>query len=913
MFVSGLARESFSKHPFRLRMVEVLVPAIIFLFFIPTIQEIFTSRAALLSFCFLAMGGVGLFCIRSFNSRFSKKIINQQYQSDHAPELTSWHCGWVDRLLYVVIFGGVVIFLKNVDVSWQHYSQAGVFIIAYSFCRFILSVFLLILCFTVGVLMLRQFSPNFQRDKIGVLSYFILCFFGGASIYAVVLTCLGLLGLLKFSVVLLLTVPILFFSPPFISQLAGTLYVKTYRERSQFKGLNWWIHSLLIWMVLVAGGFLFFSKGLYPGPIDNDVWEHYIPYYREVLRSGSTGPNELWSHFYLSKAAGLFYLLGLLSDCLAVQIVSWCFTLMAGIIVFQLLKEYTKDSFWALLGIIIFFAAHSYKDFGNFFKSHAVLAGCVAFLVWSSIQITRQAPLQRKTFYLFMTLASFYTGFYQPQGSSILVVFWGITACLVVFSRTMRFTAFLFATLSLFLIMGVITTVVLGYVFTGLATLDPVHTFWPLVNYEKFKQVFGTSGIAFSLFQEPHVQRRFSLDWALKIFRCEYFFSLFPPSLLLLGGMVGTLKFIKHRSCVRGWCYGYPILIFVTFIFSSFILTQLVITQSVLHLFMSTIFAMVVIAVILTKIVVDSFIPHSVKPGFCALLFIFLGMGAVTQELRYTGEVRLKALGAYMLGQKSFSDVIQETSIYFSQSLEAMTGARHLLGPNARIMDLSHDTGPGYSFPGAGVISEPSYLLGPDHLEMVFGAPARAKALLQKRGLNYFFIKLHKPLFSSLAFSRLFSPDYLNQYFKVIFHKGDNYLLTWRLPEDAEPIPQRLAQILELKQKGVLFYPSSTEFSDQMQSAALMPAQVAQFLQSGMVDRVVLKENQVFLRSLVSLIEQEHGPVTIDAVKEIIRRRCENQFGQELTVRLMNNDERIPYGYLYKSEEDFKVFLKEGK
>ncbi len=917
-----------------------MAPVFISLLFILAMHPIFTSRAFILSFCLLAIGGIGLCCIRLFGHRFFKKAADKRYQPSH-------------RALYLVVFGGVVIFLKNVDISWQHYHQAGFFIVAYSICRFILSVFLIILCFTLGALTLRRFFPSLRQDKVGgELSYFILCFFGGASIYAIVFTLLGLLGFLKTPAALLLTAPLLFFSPPLISQVMKPICAKISRVFCQLEGISGWARALLVWLALVAGGFLFFSKGLYPGPFDNDVWEHYLPYYREVLRNGSLGPNEIWFQFYISKAAGLFYLSSLLSDCLSVQLVSWCFILVTGIILFQFLNEHLADFSWALLGVIVFFAACAYRDSGNFFKHHTVLAGYVVFLVWASIQIIHQALLPRKAFYLFMAAASFYIGFHQPQGSAILVVFWGITTCSVVLFRAGRPLTHLFATLFLFVVMGIITDLVLGYAFTGLATLDPVHFFWPLADCEKFDRVFGASSIAYSLFSEPHVQRQMNLDWSFKIFRCEYFFSLFPTPILLLGGIIGISKMIQPVSRIRIQHDKYPMLLFAIFAFSSFVLGQLMTTQSVLHLFMFNNFIMAVIGIASTKIVVDTFIPRVVKPWFCVLLFVFLSLGAVTQGLRYTGETRLKALAAYTFGRWSFCNVLQETSAYFKHSLEAVVGIRQLLGPHARIISLTRDAGPGYSFPGAGIVSEPSHTLGTHYLEIVFGTPDQAKGLLQKRGFDYFLVNLNRPLFSGLVFSHLFAPDHLNPYFKVIFQEGDNYLLTWRLPEDTETIPQRLAQTLELKQRGVLFYPFSTEFGSRVQSAmscespALSVAAITQFLQDGMTDSVVLKENQVFLRSLISQVEQmlkqeiprlvsqvwernniglleestrlkvinqELSVLTVDGVKKFIILRYEERFGRELTLKLVSEDERIPYGYFYKSEEDFNAFLKRGK
>src|SRR5262249_28549624 len=114
------------------------------------------------------------------------------------------------------------------------------------------------------------------------------------------------------------------------------------------------VNRLLVSFLLIVVALSLLWKGLYLASAEADVWEHYIPYYREVLSTGSVGPGEVWIHYWASKAAGLVHIAGILSDEFAAQLVSWAFIIATTLIVIDLLGHASRSMQWALFGSIFF-------------------------------------------------------------------------------------------------------------------------------------------------------------------------------------------------------------------------------------------------------------------------------------------------------------------------------------------------------------------------------------------------------------------------------------------------------------------------------------------------------------------------------------------------------------------------------
>jgi hypothetical protein len=93
--------------------------------------------------------------------------------------------------------------------------------------------------------------------------------------------------------------------------------------------------------------------------------------------------------------------------------------------------------------------------------------------------------------------------------------------------------------------------------------------------------------------------------------------------------------------------------------------------------------------------------------------------------------------------------------------------------------------------PGCELESFVSFSLRDSYPEILFESPERARAALQKQGLNYFLVDLTDGQLrvDVLQHAPLFRPENLEKYFQVRWRRDNTVLLTW--PDaDTTPIPQ---------------------------------------------------------------------------------------------------------------------------
>src|SRR5207245_2091505 len=125
----------------------------------------------------------------------------------------------------------------------------------------------------------------------------------------------------------------------------------------------WWKErsggSLLLVTALVfaMAAVLFAGRGLFIGEPDNDVWEHYLHYYDLVIQNHSIRPNDVWVHFFVSKAAGMFFLASLLGDTFSVQLVSSLATLLMALVGYVFVRCVTRQELPALIAALLLLAS----------------------------------------------------------------------------------------------------------------------------------------------------------------------------------------------------------------------------------------------------------------------------------------------------------------------------------------------------------------------------------------------------------------------------------------------------------------------------------------------------------------------------------------------------------------------------
>ncbi len=291
----------------------------------------------------------------------------------------------------VALLAAAVTAIKSFDLFWADFDRSGAAVVVYTTSRFLLACLLLLACTTLGERLIAIGAGDYRKRVCGSAELLILSFFLGSTLYAFAGILLGLAGMLTLPMALLLIAPPLVFAPALVSETA-IRFMACMRLAGQQDVTRFSAGWILAWIALCSAILLLLGKGLYPATLDGDVWAHYLHYYRDVLRTGHIVSQDLWYDFLQSKGAGLFFLSAVLGDVLSVQLVSWCYTLVAGLIVFDLIKRATSDAAWAITGTTAFFACLAAVTTGgditaSFFKNHESVAALMVFLAWVAVRL----------------------------------------------------------------------------------------------------------------------------------------------------------------------------------------------------------------------------------------------------------------------------------------------------------------------------------------------------------------------------------------------------------------------------------------------------------------------------------------------------------------------------------------------
>ena len=489
----------------------------------------------------------------------------------------------------------------------------------------------------------------------------------------------------------------------------------------------------------------------------------------------------------------------------------------------------------------------------------------------------------------------------MPPAASLIALFFGFMALGSTWMARTRAYSVSFLILVLTTVLGVVSALGVNYAFTGLAEMVPMKTLWAIADQEKFGRVFGTVCARFFLVEQSRYSRilHFAMlnpdirrEWFSADFRFSSFKFVHFPTLFLLSAVLFVSKILEKTRFQKLEHQHYGILVFEMFLLPALLMSQLMFIESTVRLFTFTTFFLTVIGIVLAKTAAEAFVMPSLKRLFCAALCVILCVSAMAQTAKNTDSTRIKSIGAYLVGRESFEGVMTEADRHFSSSisLKFFTQVREKIGPTAKVLCLSYFPSPGYSFPGSGVLSEPSYTLGVHHREILEGTPERAKALLQELHINYFIIarrSIYLPC--TLVISNLFQAKNLNKMFKVILSDNDNFVLTWREPGDLESPPTLLTQTMELRQKRTLYYPFSDDFARlsndftkrlnrvmnqipldnrQEKLSADLCSSVIELLSQQMLSNITLEENKTLLNNLIADIAKKIAPEITRLVRE---------------------------------------------
>jgi hypothetical protein len=669
-----------------------------------------------------------------------------------------------------------------------------------------------------------------QTECITGLDRVILDFFVGGTLLGCFWYTLGLLSLLRWPLAVGVHASVLLITAPRFGRLlcrAWAWIAAGPRLREALRGGTYAAAgTLLLWALLLLAATVmladFAINALVPGGT-TDVFLHYFPYLAQVLTSGTTLPAEgsnLWYHFYYTKTEGLFFAAGLLSDPLAPQIVSGVFLAVAGLCVYALLCAPLLPRHLALAGLIAFHSAFlTNADFVFHQKDHIVMLGNLAGLLWLCSRLWQKAPGFVGEGWRMLTVCAMLGAGCILNAPSAFAVTLPLCAGLTLFAffvRSRRKAAPGLALLTAGLCCGLGITFILNYSFTGMAEINPFRLFWSHVDLERFSRWVSPymmvlldqgSGDAGKL-TGPDIKALFKFRNYAALFKFAQITGLFQLHVLATAALVGALGLRPANAGLSATLRRFGEIALPCLLFAAAILTVGLVTRQGVSYQRFTGFALLpttVLTLLFWQLLLCGPLQHprrgALLAGCFALVLAANCLATVPQRL---SQADRDAAQAFLIGQYSIGQQYTRLGALWPPATEI----REITG-NARVRLLHVASSTESMAPYAPLETDISFSLrGKWHVAM-FAPADQARACLEEQQLNYFLLDMTKPFFDLLIYSPLFAPESLARNFRVIWRKGDAFLLTWadRTPEkplsaDSRELLQRWDDCMAYSEKN---------------------------------------------------------------------------------------------------------------
>jgi hypothetical protein len=827
--------------------------------------------------------------------------------------------GLVIAVVSTLLFVAFALHIHGFKSEDAGFETKGLRLLSYNIARLGFAGGLSLICYSAGYWTLLIFGVAPQSDFPGRKA-FITCFFLGASLYGIAFYAFGLLQILSMPLGFVCTVPFLLVAErPLRALLSGRSGDLAPFAENTISAYVVWIVTLLA--AIMVTGFFVTRVMFIPNP-DGNVWEHYLHYYRAVLASGSTEPNEIWHHFFNSKGGGLSLLANLLSDVFGVQLASACFVAAVGVIVFDLAAEYCRGVSWAFLATILLFA-YLFGDTadGAMFRVHAVIMGYAGFFLWTTMQFYSESGARRRAIALSTFVALAYMGLYQPVSIAIFPLAFALVAVFkkMTFEKSSLAMALAFA---LTIVAGTAVTMTLNFFITGLFEVTPMRFFWAIGQQEKARAVLGTGGIGFftgvndlgsgeSLFARLHDTMRYPFH------RLNSFLIVLPGLFLAVRAIMRLLRRepldAPEQFLITLTAFLMPLALLTT------VVPSLSVVRMGLYSIIYTVLATVVIwertlHILVGDLWVNTYALYHSETGqpakfslkcVAAAVIIVLGSAISVRTAIERVSPDALAISRFAIGAYSLKDTMElmETRLGMvsGTSVRSVSEFRKLTGATGRMLGLVYDPSYAYFLPGKGIVSEPTYSIVRDPERLLTEDADAIVAYLQRQKIEYVSVNLPSRLFTTFAFTSLFDPLNIRKYFTVAYQNGDYFVLRLRnkaggdagANSAADAVPEDFVATIELKRTGALHFPFSQEFVQQLdgdqgrvKSTTEFEALRAQFLielsatmRTGMLNRLSLGSSKALATEALAAARESVLAVRTATIGSPLDRAHEIQAG----------------------------------
>jgi hypothetical protein len=722
-------------------------------------------------------------------------------------------------LLLAASFGYAGHTIRQLDMAQLGCWQTGAALRKHNVCKALLTLDFLVVLLSAGDLLLRGARRWFRLGDVRPLARIICAGYLGASALALVVFFLGFANLYSVGLAQALTFPFLVAAPFTLGDAARALAGAARRKVAAANTVQRLLGAVAAAAVLASAVVLLLNKVVYPETVDGDVWEHYLHYYREVVRTGGLWPNDVWYHFYLSKGASLFFLTMLLSDFLGAPVASYCLVVLSALVVFDLLNRRGCGTLWGTTGVVFLFLflAPPSRDAASFFKHHIAVMAYLALALWCLLAPTgagdEAAP--RVVSRLAGALGVFYLGLYVPAGAAVLLCgLLALTAYHCLFDRR-RLDFRLVAMLAAGAGLGVVLAVTINYAITGLGEIVPARLMWSHVDLDRFQRWWSRYQVEYYLLEaEPLAARGLDplfflkpdVGWAMRLCRSHYFVPVGLKILVLLGGAVLLTAALRETSLIAMFRACWPQtrkrLALLSGV-SAYLLGVLVVAlafpggDSLVRMYSFTALLLILGLVALASCLTG---PLTARHAWAVGLALSLCIAPPLQAAReaFRGNTLQLALGKVSLG-----DSLRRYPFTINTSLDQFAQAQRLVPPGERQLHLSYDPGPGYLLGGRPIVTEPSYAFGGRYAELLFSPPEQARAILEELHITHVSFNVEGDLFLGLPFSPLFAAANLEEHFELVWRSGGFCLLRLTSPGAVgKRLPPDVLEALARKQNA---------------------------------------------------------------------------------------------------------------
>jgi hypothetical protein len=734
--------------------------------------------------------------------------------------------------LYAALIG----YFSLVDVYDRHFFEKEYSLI-YNGARTLFIAYLFWIVYFSGYVVLRRIVGLPGALSLTLLERLAVGFFVGAAAWTLGMLVLGYAYLYYRLVAFVLTAPIVALSCRHLAATCVELRDATIR----------FFHAtslpVVIMLAIVAiatvfsAALLFVVKGLYPNG-GHDYYTHYVYFYTTVVNDHNIWPNNVWYQYFYSKGMGLFFLAMLLTDPLAPSLVTFCFAVATGLVVFCLVRGARSATLWPWIAVILFlvFYIHTlgtdiYKangGWGDFQKPQEMNAAFLVAILWMSTRIVGSSGEPRRMWWRACALCAFVIAFLVAISSGLVGAYM-LLAAAVFFLYGGREDARAFFGLGVVAGMGLFAVMALNYATTGIPLDVGINWFWPIVDLRRVNEWGTIIDVAWA----KHVRDYFwksritpfsdaMLPFGQNVLKYDVLWPLFGytlaagvvalaavmiarrRTLTLNLGHVGSLS-VTNRE-FEGSAVRTLALVFLFVLAGAIFAVVAGVSEPISYVRYSS-FALPVL-VVASALVWQSGHTAIVATGLFRWLLQYLLPIAVAAAT---------LLHAYAVDADGFTAVVKSSVRFASGRYSIYDGYKDQSGWPARMpwgavhpgmLAAWKEVGRGtriwspyiWSYcmlPDCRVEGFQSFSISPHAPEVFFGSAEKAKRILQSEGLNYFFISWDLQDRDVLPCAPLLSVEHIAENLGVKWTDGTSYLLTWLGPGITPLTPEWIAKYRE--------------------------------------------------------------------------------------------------------------------